>query len=91
MARRYTAKELRAMCLKELDGAGADVGLEFTKNHNRAERSRRILAAYTEQDLASEPIKQPPSTPTDQGETKPAFEALLDGPSIDPPDLPNTT
>lgn len=90
MTRRYTAKELRAMTLKELDAVGKDFGLQFTKHHTRWERSRRILAAYTEADLALEETSEPPSTPADQGEPRPAFESLVDGP-VSPTDADDST
>jgi hypothetical protein len=79
---RYTPKELRSMSLKALDEAGRDLGLEFTKNHNRAERSRRILAAYAEADLQVVQHEDPvvsslSSPPAGQGEPKPEFERLI--------------
>jgi hypothetical protein len=73
---RYTPKELRAMTLKSLDQVGRELGLDFTKNHNRAERAKRILAAYADSDVAG-PDTVLPHTPAALGEARPEFERLI--------------
>lgn len=81
--KRYTPKELRGMTLKSLDEVGRDLGLEFGKNHNRAERSKRILARYADLDVAAE-TKDPPSTdPAALGEARPEFERLIQSDALD--------
>lgn len=81
-ATRYTPRELRSMTLRELNVAGSELGLTFGKNHNRAERSRRILAAYATMDLTPPDDTTPASPsqpPADLHASKPDFEALLTG------------
>jgi len=81
--KRYTPKELRAMTLRSLDEVGSGLGLEFGKNHNRAERSKRILARYADLDVAAE-TKDPPSTdPAALGEARPEFERLIQSDALD--------
>jgi len=80
---RYTPKDLRAMSLKSLDEVGKSLHLEFTKNHNRAERSKRILAAYADLDLAGDsPISPHPDGATLAG-PKPEFERLIESAESD--------
>ncbi len=77
------------MTLKGLDQAGTELGLSFTKNHNRAKRARMILDKYAEQDLDQASHTGPPShsEPVSLGEAKPEFERLLadshDAPGLD--------
>jgi len=88
---RYSAKDLRSMTLKALEETGRQLGLDFTKNHNRAERAKRILAKYAEQDLATPPLGHTSgelSPSPVQGSPKPAFEALIDGEAADVEDSP---
>src|SRR4030042_5738337 len=77
-ARRYTPKELRAMTLRELDSHGREMGLDFTQHHNRAERGRRILAAYADGELrADTSVTSSPLDTAAPGDRKLDFEALL--------------
>ncbi len=72
------------MTLKGLGqiAADPDLGLTFTKNHNRAKRARMILERYAELDLEQASHAVPPSSHTAPalGEPKPEFEALIDAP-----------
>ncbi len=72
------------MTLRELEEIGRGLQLEFSKNHNRATRARRILDAYAQLDLATSPPVSPfgDSLP-DQTEPKPEFERLIDGQPVD--------
>lgn len=51
--RRYSADELITMSLASLQVVGKPLKLKFGKNHNRAIRVERILAAYAVADLSS--------------------------------------
>jgi hypothetical protein len=87
----HTAKELKAMTLAQLAAVGEPLELTFTKNHTRAERAKRILAAYATREVDEGP-RQPagpvpdaaPSTHAQVlGEPRPEFERLIDTGSLD--------
>ncbi|OHB67772.1 MAG: hypothetical protein A2V70_19145 [Planctomycetes bacterium RBG_13_63_9] len=66
------------MTLRELDSHGREMGLDFTKHHNRAERGRRILAAYADGELRTDTsVTSSPLDTAAPGERKLDFEALL--------------
>lgn len=92
-SKRYTPKELSRMSLKSLEQVGKPLELTFTKNHTKAERVRRILSAYSSQDVAAQatagegeasqgpPLSEQTSPPSGQPTTherKPRFEALCE-------------
>ncbi len=90
-ANRFTVQQLRKMTLAELEQHGTEFGLLFNKNHPRAERVRRIAAAYSERDLATDSVpSDASSTPprVSAGLPKPEFERLIDSPEL-PEDLPS--
>jgi len=92
MTKRYTSKELRGMSLKSLEQVGKSLGLQFSKNHTKAERTKRILAAYLSEDSLAEEKEEasqrnPPSgQPDNLHEPNPEFERLCQvdtAPSVD--------
>jgi hypothetical protein len=71
---RHSAKDLERMSLRELATAGKSVGLEFTKNHTKAERRKRILTRYTELDLTEQAgPAEAPETPHTSATPSPEF------------------
>jgi hypothetical protein len=81
---KYSAKELKGMSLAVLSEVGEDLGLTFGKNHSKAERAKRILAAYADLSLSAGSVPDSPPSHADphtpQGSPKPDFERLIDGP-----------
>ena len=81
----YTAEQLDGYKPRELVQIGRDKGLRFNKNHNKAERIRRILSKQAETLITSAPPLRPDAPPSDLIEAKPGFESLIDGDTCLPP------
>jgi hypothetical protein len=77
----YTAEQLASMKARELVSVGREFGLKFTKNHNAAERRKRILTAQAERALSSisDDRTQLPSGAPLLVPPKPEFEKLVGG------------
>lgn len=87
---RYSFEELKTRKLDVLEKIGKNMGLRFNKNHTRAIRAEKIVAAYNELDASvadSQPPKvQPAETATPSlHERKQSFEDLCEQPGEQTP------
>lgn len=75
----YALARLRTMTLKQLATAGDDLGLTFTKNHNKAKRISLILAQQVAQAVAETPAEDSRPDEAPSRPSAPSFERLTDG------------
>ncbi|MBN1360957.1 MAG: hypothetical protein JW993_10210 [Sedimentisphaerales bacterium] len=73
----YTARDLSSLTKKELSDIGLELGLSFSKNHNKQHCRRAILSAQAAAASTSPPPAHADSVSTEPLPVNPQFESLL--------------